>query len=51
MVKYRLPAKEGKVDVTFPKSAKVKSWHSFGDFVIVELEEPLKKLEEFKMED
>jgi len=50
MVKYKLPAEYGKVDITFPKTAKVKSWHSFGDFVIVELEEPLKKLEEYQIE-
>lgn len=49
MPTYKIPAVEGKVDVKLGKDVKVTSWHSYGDFVIVETDKEVKKLEKYKI--
>jgi len=49
MAKYLLPAKEGKLIVDLPKSARIKSWNSFGDKVLVELDKEFESMKEFKV--
>ena len=51
MVKYKLPANEGKINVEIPKSVKIKSWHSFGDVVVIELDKEYKSLEDYLIEE
>jgi len=48
---YKFPANEGKVEgLKVPKEVAIKSWHSYGDFVIVETDKEVKKWEEYKIE-